>query len=203
MKIFCIGRNYIDHAKELNNPVPKAPLVFMKPVTAILKQGKPFYLPEFSNEIHYEAELVLRICKNGKHVHHDYTKSYIGEIGLGIDFTARDVQARLKEKGHPWEIAKAFDHSAVIGDFQSVDNFPDLGNISFELKKNGEIVQKGNSADLIFPFERLISHISEYFTVNVADLLFTGTPAGVGPIKIGDHLEGYLESKKVLDCLVK
>lgn len=201
MKIICIGRNYIDHAKELNNPVPKSPLVFMKPSSAIL-YGNDFYIPEFTEDLHYEVEVVLKVCKNGKHVAEKFAPDYYQEIGLGIDFTARDVQRKCKEKGHPWEIAKAFDNSAVIGSFIPKDTI-DPYQLTFGLKKNGEYVQQGNTKDLIFNFDVLISHVSKYFTLNKGDLIYTGTPAGVGPVKIGDTLEGYLDDKANFTCNVK
>lgn len=202
MKIFCIGRNYVDHAKELNNPLPEKPMVFMKPATALLTDNKPFYHPEFSQDIHYELEIVLKIDKNGKHILPEFTASYVKEIGLGIDFTARDLQESCKQKGHPWEIAKAFDHSAVISTFVPLADFNEK-NIHFELKVNGETRQQGNSADMIFDFQRIITHISQYFTLQKGDLIYTGTPAGVGQVHNGDVLEGYLEGKKMLSCLVK
>ncbi len=202
MKIICIGRNYIDHALELNNPVPKVPLMFMKPSTALLSDGKPFYHPDFSNNIHYELEVVLKICKNGKAIKESFASDYYDEVGLGIDFTARDLQDECKEKGHPWEIAKSFDHSAVIGSFMSKDTL-DLSSIQFQMLKNGTVVQNGNTADLIFTFDKLISHISHYFTLQKGDLIYTGTPAGVGKIAIGDHYEGILGNSKVLDCKIK
>jgi len=202
MKIICIGRNYRDHAKELNNPVPKSPLVFMKPSTALLLENKPFYYPEFSENIHYELEVVLKICKNGRHVQPKFASSYYEEIALGIDFTARDVQAKCKEKGHPWEKAKAFDHSAVVSSFVDKQTL-NTDTIKFQMKKNGEIVQDGDTADLIFNFDYLIEYVSKYFKLQIGDLIFTGTPAGVGPVKIGDQLEGILEGKKILDCLIK
>lgn len=202
MKIICIGRNYIDHALELNNPVPKDPLMFMKPSTALLSDGKPFYHPDFSNNIHYELEVVLKICKNGKAIKESFASDYYDEVGLGIDFTARDLQDECKEKGHPWEIAKSFDHSAVIGSFMSKDTL-DMSSIQFQMLKNGTVVQNGNTADLIFTFDKLISHISHYFTLQKGDLIYTGTPAGVGKIAIGDHYEGILGNSKVLDCKIK
>ncbi|GLR16739.1 fumarylacetoacetate hydrolase family protein [Portibacter lacus] len=202
MKIICIGRNYIDHAKELSNPVPKEPLIFMKPKTAIPRNGNEFYIPEFSNDIHYELELVLKIVKNGKHVAEKFASSYYEEIGLGIDFTARDVQNRCKEKGHPWEIAKAFDNSAIVGEFISKEDL-DERNIDFKLTKNEEAVQVGNSKDLIFSFDYLISYVSRYFTLNKGDLLYTGTPAGVGPVTIGDKLEGFIGNRSLLTCYIK
>ena len=203
MKIICIGRNYVDHAKELNNPVPKNPLMFMKPSTAILRNGKPFYYPDFTNEIHYELELVLKICKNGRHVQPQFADSYYDHIGLGIDLTARDIQSKCKEKGHPWEIAKAFDHSAVMSPMIPISEIKNVKSISFELKKNGSVVQSGDSNDMIFSFNDLICHISKYFTLHKGDFIFTGTPAGVGEIKIGDQLEGLLEGQSILSCEIR
>lgn len=202
MKIICIGRNYSDHAKELNNPVPSKPLVFMKPPSALLLEGKPFYFPEFSKDIHYELEVVLKICKNGRHVQPEFASGYYEEIGLGIDFTARDLQDECKAKGHPWEIAKGFDHSAVIGDFVPKDTL-DTESIKFDLLKNGEKVQAGDTKDLIFNFDYLIQYVSKYFKLQMGDLIFTGTPAGVGPVNIGDVLEGYLGSEKKLHCEIR
>lgn len=202
MKIICVGRNYIDHAKELNNPIPSSPLIFMKPSTALLTDGKPFYHPDFSDNIHYELEIVLKICKNGKSIQENFAPSYYAQIGLGIDFTARDLQDTLKDKGQPWELAKAFDHSACIGDFVDKSEL-DLNSIKFELHKNGEIVQKGDTADLIFKFDYLISYISQFFTLQVGDLIFTGTPAGVGKVNIDDHYEGFLEGNSRLNCKIK
>jgi acylpyruvate hydrolase len=203
MKIFCIGRNYREHAAELKNPLPTEPLIFMKPSTALLAEGKPFYHPAFSNEIHHEIELVLKIKKNGKHVNQKFASDYYDMIGLGIDFTARDVQDQLKKNGHPWEIAKAFDHSAVLGDFISKSALGDVNNISFSLSKNGTTVQAGNSRDLIFNFDYLITYISKYFTLQVGDLVYTGTPAGVAPVAIGDKLEGKINDQTLLTCEVK
>jgi acylpyruvate hydrolase len=202
MKIICIGRNYIDHAKELNNPVPKSPIIFMKPSSALLKDSKPFYHPNFSENIHYELEVVLKISKNGKAIDEKFADDYYDAIGLGIDFTARDIQDKCKEKGHPWEIAKAFDHSAVIGEFIDKEKL-NVSAIKFQLYKNGILAQDGNTNDLIFNFSYLISYISGYFTLQKGDLIFTGTPAGVGKVSIGDHLEGYLEGNKMLDCRIK
>jgi acylpyruvate hydrolase len=202
LKIICIGRNYIDHAKELNNPVPKSPLIFMKPSTALLTESKPFYHPDFSANIHYELEVVLKICKNGKAIREEFASDYYDQIGLGIDFTARDLQDQCKDKGHPWEIAKAFDHSAVVGDFKSKNTF-DTSEIKFQLVKNGNVVQDGNTKDLIFKFDYLISFISHYFTLQTGDLIFTGTPAGVGKISIGDHYEGIMEGERMLECKIK
>jgi 2-keto-4-pentenoate hydratase/2-oxohepta-3-ene-1,7-dioic acid hydratase in catechol pathway len=202
MKIICIGRNYIDHAKELNNPVPKSPIIFMKPSTALLRDGKPFYHPDFSQNIHHELEVVLKISKNGKSIAQHFASNYFDEIGLGIDFTARDIQDVCKEKGHPWELAKAFDHSAVIGNFVSKSSL-NTSEITFNLLKNGIATQIGNTKDLIFSFEYLISYISQYFTLQKGDLIYTGTPSGVGKVSIGDHLEGWLENQKLLDCTIK
>lgn len=200
MKIFCIGRNYVDHAKELNNPVPSEPLVFMKPPTALLRANKPFYHPDFSENIHYEVELVLKIDKNGKCVNEQFASSYYSSIALGIDFTARDIQAKCKEKGHPWEKAKGFDNSAVLSEFHPLDkNKP----VVFSLKKNGVIVQNGNSEDMIFDFNKLIIHLTTYFTLQQGDIIYTGTPAGVGKIEIGDLLEGYLGDQQVFRCEIK
>ncbi len=207
MKIICIGRNYAEHAKELNNPVPGKPVVFMKPATSLLVNDKPFYYPEFSKEIHHEIEVVLRICKNGRHVQREFASAYYDQIALGIDFTARDVQDELKKKGHPWEIAKAFDDSAVLSPFVPIDQV-DPKTIRFELRKNGQAVQQGNTSDLLFPFEDIIVHVSQYFKLQVGDLIYTGTPAGVGPVQIGDLLEGVLflrsgEEKQMFVCEVK
>lgn len=207
MKILCIGRNYADHAKELDNPVPEEPLVFMKPATALLVNDKPFYYPEFSNDIHHELEIVLRIGRNGRHVQPEFATRYIDQIGLGLDFTARDLQKRCKEKGHPWEIAKAFDHSAPISAFLPAEGF-DLNDIEFYLHKNGQEVQRGNTRDLLFPFTDLIVYLSRFFKLQQGDLIFTGTPAGVGPISQGDLLEGYLrlpdgEERMMLRCEVR
>jgi 2-keto-4-pentenoate hydratase/2-oxohepta-3-ene-1,7-dioic acid hydratase in catechol pathway len=201
MKIFCVGRNYSEHAKELGNAIPENPVIFSKPDTALLKNGEPFYLPDFSNDVHYETELVIKISKMGKKIQEKFASKYYNEIGLGIDFTARDLQTQLKQKGLPWELAKAFDGSAPIGDFISMSNLK--SPIEFQLKKNGEIAQQGISSDMIFSFDKIVSFISQYFTLKVGDLIYTGTPAGVGPVKIGDLLEGYIEDKKMLHCEVK
>lgn len=202
MKILCVGRNYVEHAKELNNPVPEAPMLFMKPATALLNQGKPFFYPDFSADIHYELEIVLRICANGKHIDPEFAPKYYDQIALGIDFTARDIQSRLKEKGHPWEIAKAFDHSAVVSPFISLPASHAEG-LRFELRKNGEVVQSGNTSDMIFSFDDLITYSSRFFKLQQGDYFFTGTPAGVGPISVGDVLEGYLQGEKLLHCEIK
>jgi len=203
MKIVAVGRNYIEHANELNNPVPTTPVIFLKPDTALLKDNKDFYYPEFSTHIDHEIEIVLRICKEGKHVQEKFASSYFDQIGLGIDFTARDIQQKHKEKGLPWELAKAFDNSAPISKMIPKEEFSDLYNIDFQLKKNQEIVQQGNTKDLIFSFERVITFVSKYITLRKGDLIYTGTPAGVGPVQIGDHLEGYLHGNKLLDFCIK
>ena len=203
MKIIAVGRNYIDHAKELNNPVPEKPVIFMKPDTAVLKDNKDFYYPEFSKDVHYEVELVIRVCNEGKHVSKKFAHKYYDAIGLGIDFTARDVQSELKAKGLPWELAKAFDHSAVVGELVAKDQITDLQSLDFSLQKNGETVQEGNSKDMIFDFDSLITFVSQYITLRKGDLIYTGTPAGVGPVQIGDKLEGFLEGKSMFTCQIK
>jgi acylpyruvate hydrolase len=203
MKIICIGRNYIEHAQELNNPVPTSPVFFMKPETAIIKAGLPFFYPDFSNDIHYEVELVLRIGKLGKHISEKFAHTYIDGIGVGIDFTARDLQNECKKKGLPWEIAKAFDGSAPVSQFLPNEHFNDMHDINFSLLKNGEIVQKGNSGMMIFSFDKIIAYVSQFVTLKIGDLIFTGTPAGVGAIKKGDNLEAYIESKSLLKLAIK
>ena len=202
MKIFCVGRNYSEHAKELGNLVPENPVIFSKPDTALLKNGEPFYHPDFSNDIHHEVELVIRICKMGKKIQEKFASSYYNEIGLGVDFTARDMQTKLKEKGLPWELAKGFDGSAPLGDFIATDKL-DLQNISFELTKNNDLVQQGNSAQMIFSFDKIVSFVSQYFTLKVGDLIYTGTPAGVGKVNIGDKLVGYINKHQMLACEIK
>ncbi|MDZ4666312.1 MAG: fumarylacetoacetate hydrolase family protein [bacterium] len=202
MKIFCIGRNYSEHAKELGNAVPENPVVFSKPDTALLKNGEPFYLPEFSQDVHHEIELVIRINKVGKNIQEKFAANYFNELGLGVDFTARDLQAQLKSKGLPWELAKGFDGSAPIGDFFSIEGL-DLNNINFGLQKNGDWVQQGNTKDMIFSFAQIISFISKYFTLKVGDLIYTGTPAGVSAVAIGDKLVGFVEDKQMIAFEVK
>ncbi len=203
MKIFCIGRNYVEHTKELGNEVPDEPVIFMKPKSALLQSHTPFYYPEFSNELHYEAELVLRVSKNGKYVSERQASKYYNAITVGIDFTARDIQAELKKKGLPWEKAKAWDSSAVIGSWKEVntDLFKKL--ITFSLNKNGEKVQTGLTTDMIFSFDQIVSHISNYFSLNIGDLIYTGTPAGVGECVVGDILEGYFEQEKMFELEIK
>lgn len=203
MKIICIGRNYVEHAKELSNPIPKKPVFFMKPDTALLQKNSPFFYPSFSEDVHYEVELVLRICKNGRHIEEKFASNYYNEIGIGIDFTARDIQAECKKKGLPWEIAKAFDQSAPIGKFIKTSQITDLNNINFSLKINDEIRQQGNSSDMIFSFDQIIAYVSKFITLREGDYIFTGTPDGVGPTKIDDHFEALIEDKKLLDFNVK
>ena len=203
MKIIAIGRNYAEHAKELNNPVPTVPVIFMKPDTALLKDNKPFYHPEFSQDMHHEIELVLKVCKEGKHISEKFAANYYDEIGLGVDFTARDIQSRHKEKGLPWELAKAFDGSAPISSFLPKSDFKDIYNIDFHLDINGETKQSGNTNMLLFSFESIIAFVSQYITIKKGDLIFTGTPAGVGKVNVGDHLEGYIGDNKLLDFFVK
>ena len=203
MKIICVGRNYADHAKELGNDIPDEPVIFMKPKSALLQSHTPFYYPEFTNELHYECELVLRVCKNGKYIQERHAGNYYNGITVGIDFTARDIQDELKKKGLPWEKAKAFDNSAAIGKF--IDVTPELNrkNINFCLYKNKELVQQGNSAKMIFSFDSIVEHISNYFSLNIGDLIFTGTPAGVGECVVGDELEGFIEEQKLLTLEIK
>lgn len=203
MKIFCVGRNYADHAKELGNAVPEEPVIFMKPKSALLQSHTPFYYPEFCNELHYEAELVLRISKNGRYIQERHASLYYNAITVGIDFTARDIQAELKKKGLPWEKAKAWDNSAVVGKW--VDLTADMLKkpINFSFAKNGEIVQQGISSQMIFNFNKVVENISQYFSLNIGDLIFTGTPAGVGECVVGDVLEGFLEKEKMFELEVK
>lgn len=202
MKILCVGRNYAEHARELNNAVPDKPMLFMKPATALLIGGKPFYYPDFSRDIHYELEIVLRISGNCRHVEPAFAHKYYSEIALGLDLTARDLQEECKRKGHPWEIAKAFDHSAVVGDFVPLPaNFRE--GLRFELRKNGAVVQDGNTLDMIFSFDDLIVYSSRFFKLQSGDYFFTGTPAGVGPVHPGDVLEGFLQGQKLLHCEVR
>jgi acylpyruvate hydrolase len=203
MKIICIGRNYSDHAKEMNAPLPSKPVFFMKPDTALLPKRNPFYYPDFTKDLHHELELVVRICKLGKNISEKYAHEYYDEVGLGIDFTARDLQQECKEKGLPWEIAKAFEHSAPLGEVFIPIQQINLPNVSFELKKNGETVQIGHVKDMIFSIDQLIAYVSQFMTLKIGDLLFTGTPAGVGPVQIGDKLEGFLNGEKLLDLKIK
>ncbi len=201
MKIICIGRNYAEHAKELGNEIPESPVIFMKPDTAVLK-GSDFYIPEFSDDVHYELEVVLKISKGGKYILEKNADKHYEEIGLGIDFTARDLQSKLKEKGLPWELAKGFDGSAVLSDFFSKEDF-NLENLNFSLLKNKEKVQDGNTSMMIFSAEKIIAFVSQYFTLKVGDLIFTGTPKGVGKIEENDVLEAFLEDQKVLELRIQ
>jgi acylpyruvate hydrolase len=203
MKIICVGRNYADHAKELKNDLPTVPVIFMKPKGALLLPHKPLYYPEFTDDLQYECELVVRINKNGKYIQEKFARKYYGEVSLGIDFTARDLQREQQKKGLPWEIAKAFDGSAVTGTFIPITEDMDLSNLDFQLKLNNETVQDGHTSNMIFSIDHLISYVSKFFTINIGDLLFTGTPAGVGPVNAGDKLEGYLQGKKVLEVEIK
>ena len=203
MKIICIGRNYAEHAKELNNNVPTEPIIFMKPKTALLQDGKPLFYPEFSKDLHYECELVIRLSKNGKHIQEKFARKYYNAISLGIDFTARDVQQKLKEKGLPWELAKAFDGSAAVGDFVPLGEEQNVQDIRFELKINGATKQVGHTADMIFSVDKIIAYVSQYITLNIGDLIFTGTPSGVGAIHVNDELVAYLEGTEVLQCSIK
>ena len=202
MKIFCIGRNYPDHAKELGNAIPTNPIFFMKPETALITNNKPFFLPDFSTEIHHEIEIVLKINKVGKNIAPNFAHRYYDELTIGLDFTARDLQQQCKEKGLPWEIAKSFDGSAPIGTFISKESITDFKNIDFQLTINQQVRQQGNSVDMLFYFDDLISYVSQFVTLKKGDLLFTGTPAGVGKVDKGDILEGFLNNEKLLHCKV-
>jgi 2-keto-4-pentenoate hydratase/2-oxohepta-3-ene-1,7-dioic acid hydratase in catechol pathway len=203
MKIICIGRNYVAHAKELGHDIPDEPVIFMKPKNALLQGHTPFYYPEFTNDLHYECELVLRVCKNGKYINERQAPNYYNAYSVGIDFTARDIQEDAKKKGLPWEKAKAFDNSAAVGKFIDIAPGFNKSKIKFSFKKNGEVVQNGDSSQMIFSFDSIISHISNYFSLNIGDLIFTGTPAGVGEIVVGDELEAYIGDEKLLALTVK
>jgi acylpyruvate hydrolase len=203
MKIICIGRNYAEHAKEMNAAVPTEPVFFLKPDTAIIKDNQPFYYPDFSKEIHHEVELVLKINKPGKNIDPKFAAKYYDEIGIGIDFTARDLQAKCKEKGLPWEKAKAFDGSAPTGKFVDKKKFADLNNLNFNLKINGKTVQVGNTKDLLFTFDAVVAYVSTFITLKTGDLIYTGTPEGVGPVKIGDQLEASIENETLLSFEIK
>ncbi|MCZ2085574.1 MAG: fumarylacetoacetate hydrolase family protein [Flavobacteriales bacterium] len=202
MKIICIGRNYAEHAQELGNEIPESPVIFMKPDTAVLKKGSDFYIPEFSNDVHYELEVVLKISKGGKYIQEENADKHYDEIGLGIDFTARDLQSQLKAKGLPWELSKAFDGSAVVSEFFKKEDF-DMKNLNFSLLKNKEEVQNGNTSLMIFSPEKIIAFVSQYFTLKVGDLIFTGTPKGVGKVSENDILEAFLEKQKVFDLRIQ
>ncbi len=203
MKIICIGRNYREHAKELNNPVPEKPVFFMKPDTALLQKNNPFFYPDFSKDVQYETEIVLKINRNGKHIEEKFAHKYFDEIGIGIDFTARDLQAEQKKRGLPWEIAKAFDGAAPVGKFVSKNQFSDINNLRFSLKVNGELRQEGNTHDMMFSFDRIIAYVSQFISLKPGDLIFTGTPSGVGPTKINDHFEVFIENEMLLEFNVK
>jgi 2-keto-4-pentenoate hydratase/2-oxohepta-3-ene-1,7-dioic acid hydratase in catechol pathway len=203
MKIIAIGRNYAEHIEELKNERPSAPVVFLKPDTALLKNNAPFFHPDFSDNIHHEVELVLKVCKEGKHIQKKFAHRYFDEIGIGIDFTARDLQDKCKAKGLPWEIAKAFNGSAPVGEFLPVADFENLADINFHLNINGSLRQKGNTAMMLFDFGVIIEYVSQFFTLKKGDLIFTGTPAGVSKLSVGDHLEAFIEDKKLLDFEVK
>ncbi len=203
MKIICIGRNYADHAKELKNDLPTEPVIFMKPKSALLLPEKPIYYPEFTKDLHFECEVVVKIDKNGTHVQEKFANKYYSEITLGIDFTARDIQREQQKKGLPWEIAKAFNGSAAVGNFVPLSDTLNIDDLDFQLKLNDSVVQDGHTRDMIFNIDKIIAYASQFFTLNIGDLIFTGTPAGVGPVKIGDKLEGYLQGNKVLDVDVK
>ena len=200
MKIICIGRNYAEHAKELNNAVSASPVVFLKPKSSLL-QGTTFYYPEFTKDLHYECEVVVKICKNGKHIKEKFAKNYYQQITVGIDFTARDLQQQQKEKGLPWEIAKAFDGSAVVGKF--IDIPADVQAINFSLHKNNLLVQEGHTKDMLFTIDQIIAYVSQFFSLHTGDLIFTGTPAGVGPVAIGDQLKGAIEQEPLFEIHIK
>jgi len=203
MKIICIGRNYAAHAREFENDVPQYPIFFLKPDTSLIIRNRPFFYPDFSEEIHYETEIVLKINRLGKNIDTRFAHRYYKELTVGIDFTARDLQRQCKKQGWPWEIAKGFEGSAPLGKFMNKDLVEDIRNLPFGLEKNGRVVQSGNTRHLIFSFEELISYVSRFFTLKMGDLIFTGTPAGVGPVQIGDRLSAYIEDKTLLDFRIK
>ena len=203
MKIICIGRNYVEHIEELGNEKPKEPVIFLKPDTAILPKKMPFFIPEFSNNVHYEVEVVVKINRVGKHIDKKFAHKYYEEIGLGIDFTARDLQQNLKEKGLPWEKAKAFDGSAVLSNFVSKAEFNNVNDIDFSLQKNNKIVQKGNSSLMIHSIDEIISYVSKFFTLKIGDYIFTGTPSGVGKVEENDILQGFIKEKEMFKIRVK
>lgn len=203
MKIICIGRNYAEHAKELKNEVPTDPVIFMKPKSALLIPEKPLYYPEFTDDLHYECELVVKINKNGKYIQEKFARKYYNEVTVGLDFTARDVQQKQKEKGLPWEIAKAFDGSAAVGTFIPLTEDMKINDINFHLQLNKHTVQEGNSSDMIFGVNRIVEYVSQFFTLNIGDLIFTGTPAGVGPVNVYDKLEGYIGSQQLFEVNIR
>lgn len=203
MKIICVGRNYAAHIAELDNERPKEPILFLKPDSAVLLKNNPFLIPEFSNDVHYEVEILVKINKIGKYIDRKFAHKYYDEIGLGIDFTARDLQKELKEKGLPWEKAKSFDGAAVIGNFLPKTSFESLTDINFSLEKNGELVQKGNTSAMMWAIDPLIEYISKYFTLKIGDVIFTGTPAGVGGVAAKDILTGFIEDQALFSVKVK
>lgn len=203
MKIICVGRNYAEHAKELNNPVNEHPVIFLKPETAQLQARQPFFMPDFSNDVHHEAEIVVKICRLGKNIQEKFAHKYYDELSIGIDFTARDLQSSLKSKGLPWELAKAFDASAPVGQFVHKSELGPLENLQFSLTNNGQMVQQGTTADMIFKIDYIISFVSQYFTLKKGDLIFTGTPKGVAPVKKGDQLEGFIGERHLLTVKVR
>jgi len=203
MKLICIGKNYLKHIHELNSKKEDDPVIFLKPDTSVIQKKQPFFIPEFSSDIHYEVEIILKFNRVGKHIEPKFSKKYFDKVSLGIDFTARDLQRKFKENGLPWDIAKGFDNSAMIGDWLSVDLFDDIDNINFRLEKNGEIVQKSNSSNMIWKIDQLISKASTFFTIKIGDIMFTGTPEGVGKVVENDLLEGYIDDKKVFSVRVK
>ena len=203
MKIICVGRNYVDHIKELNNNKPKEPVLFLKPQTAIINKGKPFFIPSFSNEIHYELEVIIKINRLGRFIEKKFSHKYYDEIGLGIDFTARDLQLELKKNGLPWEKAKAFDGSCLIGDWKNKKDFNNIDNIDFRLTKNDEIVQNSNTSLMLWKVDELIEYISKFFTLKIGDIIFTGTPAGVGKVQLNDKLKGYMNDDELLSINIK
>jgi len=203
MKLICIGRNYTEHIKELENEKPIDPVIFLKPDTSILIKKQPFFIPDFSNDVHHEVEILVKINRLGKHINKKFAHKYYDEIGLGIDFTARDLQSKLKEKGLPWEKAKAFDGAAVIGNWLPVSDIEDVGAIEFSLKENDKIVQKGNTSHMLWQIDEIIEYVSKYFTLKIGDIIFTGTPAGVGKVIANDKLKGYIEDKEMFSITVK
>ncbi len=203
MKIICIGRNYTEHAKELNNPVPEKPVWFLKPDSALLLKNHPLYIPDFTNDLHYETEIVFRINKVGKHIAEKFANTYYDAVAIGFDFTARDLQNEAKAKGLPWEPAKAFDHSAALSEFLPVEEFPDINAIDFKMLKNNEIAQQGNTSQMLFSIDRFIAYVSQFLTLKIGDLIYTGTPAGVGKVEKGDILEAFIGEKKMLKTEIK
>lgn len=205
MKIIAVGMNYADHVRELDGSFvrPEEPVIFLKPDSALLKDGKPFFIPDFSQEVHYEAELVVRICRLGKNIAERFAHRYYDAVTVGIDFTARDLQRKFRSVGDPWELSKGFDSSAAIGDFVSVDKFQNLQNLKFHLDIDGRTVQSGNTADMVFKIDEVIAYVSRFFTLKIGDLLYTGTPVGVGPVHVDEHLQGYLEGEKLFDFYIR